>query len=830
MSYQNINQYNFNKIGFRPVNEIIDITLASDELNYDTETVFSSKLIAEDDGNRMPFSFDLNLQEIATCIGCGVFSNDIIISKNYYNPENYNLTANTYQNKISICDVGLTSVDNGLVQNLTGETIEINTGLYTGTTNIYNRYKYDKRLKLHPITGFTTTTNRIYNDNSYNFTITEETQPSVGRYAKLNGGFYQGFYKLAGYDYEIFPERVNLGWTAEFLLRYRWSGNTYNGLNARYSGNTGTFFYLGARAENKFYHYANGEVTGATNYNKVTSGLTNWETCGCSSNTTESVCNTVYPLSGSSDSDVILLEKNVLYDGASNGLSLQLSGNTGNPILCVKSYVLTGSCETTGYTINQWCSTKGVFNDFRNTTYISKENWIQIDAVFVRDRLLDTCDLKDLGGLGLLVNSEFTATTMNKSISLIEPPHTSGYTPTSIEVVNFDSRWFDSAKYRNGHLRIYINGRIFFIVDNFEEIIPRQLDTIKEKQIGVPFNISIGGGTQGLHDSLIFSSNTENTTIQDPQLLTTNILNKTQYSGLTTNILLEEIFGGSFIGDFSAFRMYTEPLDAGKIRHNFNLLKNRYELVDFFNPDKGPAIPATPTVTPTNTPTMTITPTMTPTISISASVQVSPTPTPTPSNLPFYAYIFAEPQSYNDGINLENYMLNNNTTWGGYQFYGVPDATNYSNNLNTYAHYSGWTSNSGNYITSPSSLSSIIRQSSGVGVDSFDCPQNQYSFGTIQITESDINPNIQYFYSIWIPVNGVGNNINYMLIDAGTDACLSNYINYGNPDDFISQNVTVTSGAAIPTGVYKVLWLPILYLPITTPLRNSIYIKGEINY
>jgi hypothetical protein len=828
MSYQNVNQYNFNKIGFRPVNEIIDISLASDELNFDEETVFSSKLIAENDGNRMPFSFDLNSQETSICINCGVFSSDIIVSTNYYNPYNENLFTN--QNLFNLCDVGLTSVDNGLVQGLTGETIEINSGLYTGSTNIYNRYKYDRRLKLHPITGFTTTTNRIYLDNSYNYNITEQTEPSVGRYAKLNGGFYQGFYRLAGYDYEIFPERVNLGWTAEFLLRYRWTGDTYNGLNARYTGNTGTFFYLGTRAENKFYHYANGEVTGITNYNKVTSGLTCLDTCGCNSINTKSSCNKVYPLSGSSDSEVILLEKNVLYDGASNGLSLQLSGNTGNPILCVKSYVLTGSCETTGYTINQWCSTKGVFNDFRNTTYISKENWIQIDAVFVRDRLLDTCDLKDLGGLGLIVNSEFTATTMNKSISLIEPPHTSGYTPTSIEVVNFDSRWFEGGKYRNGHLRIYINGRIFFIVDNFEEIIPRQLDTIKERQIGVPFNISIGGGTQGLHDSLTFSSCTGNAKIQDPQLLPTKILNKTQYSGLTTNILLEEIFGGSFIGDFSAFRMYTEPLDAGKVRHNFNLLKNRYKLVDFFNPDKGPAVPATPTVTPTNTPTMTITPTMTPTISISASVQVSPTPTPTPSNLPFYAYVFAEPQLYNDGINLENYMLNNSATWGGYQFYGVPNTSNYSTNLNIYAHYSGWTSNSGNYITNPTSLSAIIKQSSGTGIDPFGCPQNQYSFGTIKIAETNVNTNIQYFYSIWIPLGGVGNSLTNMAIDAGSNPCLSDYVNNGKPDEIITQNVTITSGAAIPAGVYRVLWLPILYLPITIPLRNSIYIKGEINY
>ena len=88
MSYQNINQYNFNKIGFRPINEIIDISLASDELNYDEETVFSSKLIAEDDGNRMPFNFDFDYSGTSNCYNCEDFSKDVLVSKNYYNPTN----------------------------------------------------------------------------------------------------------------------------------------------------------------------------------------------------------------------------------------------------------------------------------------------------------------------------------------------------------------------------------------------------------------------------------------------------------------------------------------------------------------------------------------------------------------------------------------------------------------------------------------------------------------------------------------------------------------------------------------------------------------------
>jgi hypothetical protein len=107
---------------------------------------------------------------------------------------------------------------------------------------------------------------------------------------------------------------------------------------------------------------------------------------------------------------------------------------------------------------------------------------------------------------------------------------------------------------------------------------------------------------------------------QDPECLPTEVLDETSYSGLTTNIKLEEYFGGSFYGDISAFRMYTEPLNGAQIRHNFKLLKDKYALLDPFclkceNPFIPIPVTPTPTITPTltPTPTLTATPTLTPT-------------------------------------------------------------------------------------------------------------------------------------------------------------------------------------------------------------------------
>jgi hypothetical protein len=207
------------------------------------------------------------------------------------------------------------------------------------------------------------------------------------------------------------------------------------------------------------------------------------------------------------------------------------------------------------------------------------------------------------------------------------------------------------------------------------------------------------------------------------------------------------------------------------------------------------------------------------------------TPTVTPSSAGFLAYIFAEPQEFADGVTLEDYMtVDNVATWGGYQFYGTPGSVNYSNNLDIYAHFSGWTSNTGNYITPPASLNSSIRQASGAGTDAYGCTQSQYTFGTIAITTTQINPNIQYFYSIWLPLAGVGGTFTNETVDAGYGAPCSTSIGGPLTPDLgdAAINVTVTSGAAIPAGTYRVLWLgSFMTQPQTTPATLTLYIKGN---
>jgi hypothetical protein len=155
MSQQNINQYNFSKWYLTPSWYNVDMSLASDEVDYNQEVVFSTELIAQNDGNRLPIYFDLNnpesFQQITLNYG-DYNTGNTLVSLNYYNPNNENLSCFTGN---SLCDIGLTGTDNGLVPEMSGETIYFSMGLYTGSTK-WDRYYFDRRTKLIPITAYTT--------------------------------------------------------------------------------------------------------------------------------------------------------------------------------------------------------------------------------------------------------------------------------------------------------------------------------------------------------------------------------------------------------------------------------------------------------------------------------------------------------------------------------------------------------------------------------------------------------------------------------------------------------------------------------------------------
>ena len=249
-------------------------------------------------------------------------------------------------------------------------------------------------------------------------------------------------------------------------------------------------------------------------------------------------------------------------------------------------------------------------------------------------------------------------------------------------------------------------------------------------------------------------------------------------------------------------------------------------------PTPTPTITPTPTLTPglspSPTPTLTTTPTITPTKT--SSPTPTPTITPSPTQGLYYAYLFAEPQTSTDDATLLAYASANGAVqwWSFYGFSSPPNNSggNYSNDLDVYVHQPSFVSGGGNFVT-PVTFSSLIAQTPGQVINGL--PQNIYTYGSIQVSSTVVNSSIQYFYSIWIPLAGVGGAMSDMTNDVGTLAGSQDiYANIGTVTSLTALNVTVTSGAAIPAGTYRVLWVSPQYtLPGGTPLTGSLFFRGE---
>jgi hypothetical protein len=193
------------------------------------------------------------------------------------------------------------------------------------------------------------------------------------------------------------------------------------------------------------------------------------------------------------------------------------------------------------------------------------------------------------------------------------------------------------------------------------------------------------------------------------------------------------------------------------------------------------------------------------------------------------AYIFAEPQNAGNASTLETYALANGAQdWATIYNNGIPNNSGgtYSNDLDVYAHQPSYAIGGGNFVTAVS-LSAAIAQTQGQVINGV--AQNIYTYGSIQVSPSLINPLIKYFYTIWVPLAGVGGSLTNMTNDVGTTLGGNDVFNdIGTIVGLTSLNVTVTSGAAIPAGTYRVLWVsPQFELPIALPLTGSLYFRGD---
>lgn len=482
---------------------------------------------------------------------------------------------------------GLTGLDNGYVSfdKTTGDTA--NTALLsalTGTTVVIT--SGDTRLTLNHVTGMT---------GNYEYPI-DILSDSSGDYAKLCGGFYQGYYKLDGYNYQVLPTRVEKAWVADFWLRksdLTCSGYTGTTLNDTYPDNKGFFFYMGTRAENKFWNIFEGLNTGCTSGCTSSSACTGTVTTYCTIPKETEIAisgDSGYPIRLSPPPLEITEISNpfLLYGRARKnnrcGTCGSKTDDLGTLTTCSSATTITITGFTTEITNrqnpfliygrasnNRSCGTCGASSGFGNQTVCTFSGFTSVLDELDKD--VDVIDnaigfrIKDDGSIGYRA-LKLTGTCVD-DVYITGVTVEEGY---SVSGVVTDDQWhmvsirfvlnkevpenkLNCASPRVGKLMIYVDGRLKKTFYEVDEFIAKRLNEYKDKQLGVPFNISLGGGSQGLLESMTFDG-------QDPNDL---------------GLKIEQNFAGTFIGDISQFRFYICDLNWIDINNNYNRDKNRYE-------------------------------------------------------------------------------------------------------------------------------------------------------------------------------------------------------------------------------------------------------------
>lgn len=519
--------------------------------------------------------------------------------------------------------IGLTGIDNGLITFDKQAGDDSNLALLsalTGSTLVIPAN--DMRLNLNRVTG--TTQDFVY---PIDLLIDSDFE-----YANLCGGFYQGFYKLDGNSYEVLPTRVNQSWAAEFWVKpQNLCSNSEPILNDVNPNNKGFFFYMGARAENKFWNIWEGADTGCTVSCSASTACTDTvnEWCTIPKESEISIVGDygkAIPLDPPQVEIDLITNGFLIYGRAHDGSVPKSTEEEGTIIYQPHDEIITGDtscrCNVCGQN-HDGLGTKNVCTyDGKGIAVVSTSSVLTNHdnpfLIYGRARKhgrscgchsctgpndgfggetvatfsgrtspetqvnysLDVFDnalgfrITDDGRIGYRLLS-FTGHCETNSLG--EDVYVSGVTVEegyseagiitpemwSYVVIKFSTDYKDDCELeivspRKGKLSFYINGKLKYFIDEFDEFVARRLNEYKDKQIGVPFNISLGGGSQGLVESQTFDG-------RDPS---------------DRNLYIEENFAGTFIGGISQFKFNICDLRYCQIQNNFLSDAVRYGLID----------------------------------------------------------------------------------------------------------------------------------------------------------------------------------------------------------------------------------------------------------
>lgn len=551
---------------------------------------------------------------------------------------------------VTLYNIGLTGVDNALVfydKNLISnqEFFNYYTGSFFCTCG-------DTRLNLSV---------SKCNTGEHVYPI-KVAQDESAKYFECKGGFLQGFYKTYGYDYQTIPNVIDEEWNMSFVIRPRSEYPVLEQtLNYEHPENKGIFFYMGMRAENKFWdidateetksgftetiynedgsypmfgendyfevnpcvelrdciddnalHRDQPEVPDAWSDGYIVEGYEKEEEGGTVLSGCDADAESMDPNYVCQEDSCEEAERNPWVEAGytvkeislddigdiktSNGHSIYENTDDYYEITSNNKYLLFNS-TCTGYTVKTWEQEDGenktfIFTTKKNTKipnyyllfnstctgytvntigeYLkSIREPYDIYSDYIRNAFaLKYNDdgsitykyiVKDLGsGCPEYDYSDYEGEYINETTKVIEETTSPGLVK--------DGEWnhihirfkiadgsLDMCRRSNGKrkmkLYIYIGGFLKFISRPIPEFNFRELQEVYDKQESVPYNISLGGGTQGLADTVNL-----------------NFLEWTRYE-----LPLEKHFGGSFLGDVRLFKFWACTMNFTVI----NVLKKR---------------------------------------------------------------------------------------------------------------------------------------------------------------------------------------------------------------------------------------------------------------
>lgn len=420
---------------------------------------------------------------------------------------------------VELSNFGLTGVDNGRVvfdrETVTDEEFE----------QIFKKTKLtleadDCKLKVYPVSG---------NLGKYRYG-NEFIDDGCGRVAKLYGGFFQGFFRTGdGCDYSVLPSDIGDGLSLEFelcrkdLKEYD-EKTTLNGDNPE---NKGIFFYWGTRAENKWARYYGEECDDEKEPDE-----TNMETSDGT------------PLDKPTSNPIETDNKHLTYTRTCGGHTV-LDDKDGEPDPTIKIEAEDTILPDNPFLIySRTCGGTTVLNDeeyFKEHAErynIYNDLWQNAIAFQVTDD----------GKVGYkYMVKDCDADNPNCSYKILSEYSKQDNVPYG-EWVNIHIRILPCGN-DNMRLMFYVDGRLVLYSKELQKLKLRELYDSSDKQEGVPFNISLGGGTQGLAETVYEDWRTYEDTPIYP---------------------LQKEFGGSFIGLFKSFKFYSCPLNYNQINMNIN--------------------------------------------------------------------------------------------------------------------------------------------------------------------------------------------------------------------------------------------------------------------